>query len=224
MPRSGRACITCRRRGQKCDMTHPSCHACASHSVLCDGYSIRWIDPLSNSVPLSVPSPRQPSNLTQEAGDEPAVFNGSHVRLETEALSSQSAAHADASISSDPVLSSARNREASCRGCNTCAASSGICTTSYPASRSSLTALSKVRRSVGWSGKCLRSVTRPKRRVLGAGGRDRQGISRPVMSKLAGRASTACFIISVKAFMSLARGPAQERKCPLLVHEGFLPC
>lgn len=41
-PHHGRACLTCRRRGRKCDKTLPSCRSCANRGLLCEGYIMQW--------------------------------------------------------------------------------------------------------------------------------------------------------------------------------------
>jgi hypothetical protein len=38
----GTACITCRRRKRSCDKRLPSCQACGSRGLYCEGYVLRW--------------------------------------------------------------------------------------------------------------------------------------------------------------------------------------
>lgn len=54
----GAACITCRRRGRKCDKTLPACGRCISSGGLCEGYLLRWSETIS-----SEPTMRQQSHL-----------------------------------------------------------------------------------------------------------------------------------------------------------------
>jgi hypothetical protein len=50
-PHHGTACVTCRRRGRKCDKTLPSCRSCANRGVLCEGYVLRWSTSASPNCP-----------------------------------------------------------------------------------------------------------------------------------------------------------------------------
>lgn len=49
MPKHGVSCVTCHRRGRKCDKEFPSCRACADRGVLCEGYALRWHDPVTSA-------------------------------------------------------------------------------------------------------------------------------------------------------------------------------
>lgn len=74
----GAACITCRRRGRKCDKTLPACRRCVGSGGLCEGYLLRWSETLS-----SEPTMRQQSHMLLShtrktrrscASQEPFVF------------------------------------------------------------------------------------------------------------------------------------------------------
>lgn len=38
----GTVCITCRRRGKKCNKELPSCSTCTGKGIVCEGYTFRW--------------------------------------------------------------------------------------------------------------------------------------------------------------------------------------
>lgn len=68
--RHGVACITCRRRGRKCDKTHPACNACISRGRLCEGYLLRWL----NTLPTKLSAKHQPQPVLSRAREPRRVF------------------------------------------------------------------------------------------------------------------------------------------------------
>lgn len=47
----GTACLTCRRRKRSCDRKLPSCDACASRGLFCEGYVLRWAGHGNDTLP-----------------------------------------------------------------------------------------------------------------------------------------------------------------------------
>jgi hypothetical protein len=81
--RTDRDCITCKRRGTKCDLNRPECGPCQQEALACEGYEtrVKWVGGTTSSAKAQAsvqhyqqPAPLKTSSLPSDASPELSVL------------------------------------------------------------------------------------------------------------------------------------------------------